>query len=237
MPAELFQPDLPSTPVRRRASLLPISVATHVVIITAAVFGPLVAPGELPEPARPLLYAVTAIDLPAPPAVRRVPPAGQQVTTSPDKAPLEPPDEIRPEREIPPTSFGPTVGEDDLAGLPLGVPGGVTLPAPQPYEPPPAPRPAGPVRVGGQIETPRRLRSVAPVYPSIAQAARVEGSVTIEAVIAEDGRVREAKVVSGPPLLTEAALDAVKQWTFTPTRLNGQPVALILTVTVVFTLR
>src|SRR5262245_27498749 len=99
MPAELFRSELPSTPVRRRASLLPVLVATHIVIIAAVVVGPLVAPVELPEPARPLLYAVTAVDLPAPPAVLRVPPAGQQVTPSPDKAPLEPPDEILPERE------------------------------------------------------------------------------------------------------------------------------------------
>jgi len=237
MPAELFQSDLPSTPVRRRASLLPVSVATHLIVIAAVVIGPLVAPGELPEPARPLLYAVTAVDLPAPPPVRRLPPpSGPAATTSPDKAPIEAPNEIPPDREIEPTSFGPTVDGENLPGVPHGVDGGVTLPQPQPYEPPP-PKPTGPVPVGGQIEAPRRLRSIAPVYPPIAQQARVEGEVAIEAVIGEDGRVREARVVRGKPLLNDAALEAVKQWTFTPTRLNGQPVAVIMTVTVVFTLR
>ena len=237
MPAELFQSGLPPTPVRRRASLLPVSVATHLAIITAVVLGPLVAPGELPEPTRPLLYAVTAIDLPAPPPVRPVaPPSAATATTSPDKAPIDAPDAIPPDREIEATTFGPTVDGEDLVGVPHGVAGGITLPAPKPYEPPP-PRPTGPVKVGGQIETPRRLRSVAPVYPAIAQSAHVEGSVVIEAVIGEDGAVREAKVTSGPSLLQGAALDAVRQWTFTPTRLNGQPVAVIMTVTVVFTLR
>ena len=237
MPAELFRTDLPSTPVRRRASLLPVSVATHVAVIAAVVIGPLVAPGELPEPARPLLYAVTEIDLPEPPPVRHAaPPSGTPATTSPDKAPLDAPNEIPPDREIEVTTLGPAVDGEHLVGLPSGTDGGITLPRPQPYEPPP-PKPTGPVKVGGQIETPRRLRSVAPIYPAIAQSARVEGSVMIEAVIGEDGAVREAKVVAGPPLLQGAALDAVKQWTFTPTKLNGQPVAVIMTVTVVFTLR
>lgn len=65
----------------------------------------------------------------------------------------------------------------------------------------------------------------------------MEGEVTIEAVIGEDGRVREVRVTRGKPLLNDAALAAVRQWTFTPTTLNGEPVAVIMTVTVVFTLR
>jgi protein TonB len=65
----------------------------------------------------------------------------------------------------------------------------------------------------------------------------VEGEVEIEAVIGEDGRVREARVTRGKPLLDDAALAAVRQWAFTPTTLNGEPVAVIMTVTVVFTLR
>ncbi len=236
MPAELFRSDLPSTPVRRRASLLPISVATHVAVIAAVVIGPLVAPGELPEPARPLLYAVTAVDLPAPPPVRMAaPPPGNPAGTSPDKAPIEAPNAIPPDREIEPQSFGPGVDGED-AGLLPGVEGGIALPQPKPYEPPP-PKPTGPLKVGGQIERPRPLRTVAPIYPAIAQSSRVEGSVTIEAIIGEDGTVGEARVMAGHQLLQAAALDAVKQWTFTPTRLNGQPVAVIMTVTVVFTLR
>ena len=89
-----------------------------------------------------------------------------------------------------------------------------------------------PVPVGGKIQPPRRLVSVAPVYPSIAQQARVQGEVEIEALIGEDGKVRNAKVIQGKRLLNEAALTAVRQWVFTPTRLNGEPVAVIMTVTV-----
>jgi protein TonB len=78
---------------------------------------------------------------------------------------------------------------------------------------------------------------VNPVYPPIAQSARVQGVVIIEAIIGPDGRVTEAKVLRSIPLLDAAALDAVKQWVYTPTLLNGVPVPVIMTVTVNFTLQ
>ena len=81
------------------------------------------------------------------------------------------------------------------------------------------------------------MRHVPPVYPAIAQQARVEGIVIIEAIIGADGRVQQARVLRSKPLLDEAALDAVRQWVFTPTLLNGVPVPVIMTVTVNFTLR
>ena len=81
------------------------------------------------------------------------------------------------------------------------------------------------------------MRDVRPVYPPIAQSARVSGMVIIEATIGADGRVKDAKVLRSIPLLDQAALDAVKQWTFTPTLLNGVPVPVIMTVTVNFTLQ
>jgi protein TonB len=93
------------------------------------------------------------------------------------------------------------------------------------------------VRVGGNIKTPTKTRDVKPVYPPIAQSARVQGVVIIEATIGPDGRVKDAKVLRSIPLLDQAALDAVKQWQFTPTLLNGVPVPVIMTVTVNFTLQ
>jgi periplasmic protein TonB len=78
---------------------------------------------------------------------------------------------------------------------------------------------------------------VNPVYPPIAQSARVQGVVIVEAIIGPDGRVTEAKVLRSIPLLDAAALDAVKQWVYTPTLLNGVPVPVIMTVTVNFTLQ
>src|ERR687898_774653 len=101
----------------------------------------------------------------------------------------------------------------------------------------PPPPPAAPVRVGGNIMPPQKTRDVRPVYPPIAQSARVQGIVIIEATIGPDGSVKDAKVLRSIPLLDQAALDAVRQWVFTPTLLNGVPVPVIMTVTVNFTLQ
>jgi protein TonB len=93
------------------------------------------------------------------------------------------------------------------------------------------------VRVGGNIKPPQKLKHVNPVYPPIAQSARVQGIVIIEATIGPSGAVQDAKVLRSIPLLDQAALDAVRQWQFTPTLLNGVPVPVIMTVTVQFTLQ
>ena len=81
------------------------------------------------------------------------------------------------------------------------------------------------------------MRNVNPVYPQDAQDARVQGVVIIEARIEADGTVSRARVLRSIPMLDEAAVDAVRQWQFTPTLLNGQPVPVIMTVTVNFTLQ
>ena len=94
-----------------------------------------------------------------------------------------------------------------------------------------------PVRVGGAIKPPAKTRNVQPVYPRIAQSARVQGVVIIEATIDRSGKVTNARLLKSIPLLDQAALDAVKQWEFTPTLLNGVPVPVIMTVTVQFTLQ
>ena len=91
------------------------------------------------------------------------------------------------------------------------------------------------VRVGGQIKPPTKTKDVKPVYPAIARSARVAGAVTIEATIGPDGKVMDAKVVRSIPLLDQAALDAVQQWEYTPTLLNGVPVPVLVTVTINFT--
>jgi protein TonB len=92
------------------------------------------------------------------------------------------------------------------------------------------------VRVGGEIKEPKLLKKVPPVYPPIAQSAKVQGIVIIEAIIGKDGHVKEARVLRSQALLDQAALDAVKQWVFTPTLLNKMPVEVVMTVTVNFTL-
>jgi len=93
-----------------------------------------------------------------------------------------------------------------------------------------------PVRVGGQVKAPTQIRKVQPVYPAEAQAAKVQGIVILEAIIGADGRVNDAKVLRSVPLLDQAAIDAVRQWEYTPTLLNGVPTPVIMTVTVTFNL-
>jgi TonB family protein len=91
------------------------------------------------------------------------------------------------------------------------------------------------VRIGGNIRAPMKIKHVSPVYPEIAKAAAVKGMVIIEALVDREGHVADAVVLRSIPLLDQAALDAVRQWTFTPTLLNGNPVQVIMTVTVNFT--
>jgi protein TonB len=93
-----------------------------------------------------------------------------------------------------------------------------------------------PVRPGGDIRPPAKLRHVAPAYPDVARAARVEGSVVLECTISPEGRTVDVRVLGGPPLLREAAAEAVQQWVYRPTLLNGVAVPVIMTVTVHFTL-
>jgi TonB family protein len=94
----------------------------------------------------------------------------------------------------------------------------------------------GAVRVGGAIKEPRKLKNVNPSYPEIAKQARVQGVVILECTISPDGRVQDVTVLRGVPLLDAAAIEAVRQWVYTPTLLNGVPVPVIMTVTVNFRL-
>src|SRR5579872_825312 len=92
------------------------------------------------------------------------------------------------------------------------------------------------IRISQGVTTGMLIHKVEPVYPSIARAARVQGSVILKAVIDRDGNIHDLQLVSGHPLLVPSALDAVKQWHYRPYLLNGQPVEVETTVTVIFTM-
>ena len=111
------------------------------------------------------------------------------------------------------------------------------MPPPPPPAPPELVDGQQPIRVGGNIKTPVKTVHVAPVYPQEAQDAHVTGLVIIEAVIDTQGNARAAKVLRSIPMLDQAATDAVNQWRFQPTLLNGVAVPVIMTVTVNFTLQ
>jgi periplasmic protein TonB len=241
MPRAMFRDALePPTRIGSRARYtVLLSVLAHTVIGAALVAVPLMATDALPAPQAMLAFAMPAAPPPPPPPPPQVPAAvrrqAPEPASHPDAAPLSAPDEIRPEGPsafVPPISGVPGGVE---GGLPSGPLGGVMVEAP--VAPPLRATAPEPLRVGGAIKAPRKVRHVSPVYPAIAQSAHVEGIVIIDATIGADGRVQDAHVRRGHPLLDQAALDAVRQWTFTPTLLNGVPVPVIMTVTVRFTLR
>jgi protein TonB len=105
--------------------------------------------------------------------------------------------------------------------------------------PPPPPKPVkrDPIRVGGNVQESKLIRRVEPVYPELAKRARVQGKVVLVVTVDEEGSVSDIRVTSGHPLLDEAALTAVRQWKYSPTLLNGEPVPVIATVTVIFNLK
>ena len=94
-----------------------------------------------------------------------------------------------------------------------------------------------PLAVGAKVMESRVVERVPPVYPANARIARVQGAVQLSVTIAPDGRVQNAQILSGPALLTQAAVEAVSQWVFEPMRVNGQPVAVQTTVVVNFVLQ
>lgn len=124
-----------------------------------------------------------------------------------------------------------------LGGVPGGSTGGALggIIGGAPGLPPP-PKPVERMRIGGNVMAANLIRKVDPIYPQIAKTAHISGSVILHAIIAKDGTIQELSVVSGPPLLQRAALDAVKQWRYKPTLLNTQPVQVDTTITVIFNL-
>lgn len=129
------------------------------------------------------------------------------------------------------------------------APGGIGSPGmlpiseqlPKSIAPPPAPARNTPptktvIRVGGSVLEAKLTKRVLPVYPPLARQMRLSGTVRLEGVIARDGRVVNLQVVSGHPMLAEAALQAVRQWVYSPTLLNGEPVEVIAPIDVNFTL-
>jgi protein TonB len=169
---------------------------------------------------------------PAPPPARAI--------EAPAAAPLETPSRV--EAEPAKLDAAPSDGEAVSAGVEgatNGVAGGVVdgtgsgSPVATPMAPPEAP---GPFRVGGQLARPRKIKDVRPVYPASAMSLQVSGSVLIEATIGADGKVHNAIVIRSIGPLDQAALDAVRQWEYEPSRLNGKPVAVTMVIVVTFAL-
>ena len=242
MEKRLFEDLIDSDRVAHRtqqSKTLPVSLALHTIAAALIVIVPLLSADQLPDPASAVkAFFVEPMAAPAPPPPP--PPPAARPANAPKVipkpilenkfvAPVEVPEEITPEESI---DMGVEGGAGGVEG---GVPGGVVggIVGGLPDAPPP---PVQAVRVGGQIKERKKLKNVAPVYPDIAKQARVQGVVILECTISPQGKVTDVKVLRGIPLLDSAAVDAVKQWVYTPTLLNGVPVPVIMTVTVNFKL-
>ena len=212
------------------------SFLVHTAVLGVAMVVRLVATTELPDPpiATRFMMAAAAEVPEVPPPPQRAPQTGPAPVNQ-NAIPLVAPESIAPEvpRDIPDTVQSGSEFGIGTPGDPVGEPG-IGPPPPPRVVQPPSPRPT--LRVGGVVRPPQKVHHVAPIYPAIAQAARVSGTVTLEALISDDGSVRDVKVLSSKPLLDASAIEAVRQWRFTPTLLNGVPVQVIMTVTVTFAL-
>jgi len=222
----------------RNGISLPVSIALHTAGAVALIVIPVLMADANPEVStgvKAFLVEPLSVTPPPPPPAAH-PTVAPRVVPKPQPqqqafvAPIEVPTEITPEQSL-------DLGAENGAagGVEGGVPGGVVggIVGGLPEAPPPA---AAPVRVGGSVREPKRLSAAPPVYPELAQLARLQGTVIIEATINERGRVVNATLLSGMPMLNEAALEAVKKWVYTPTLVNGVPTPIIMTVTVRFRL-
>jgi protein TonB len=218
-----------------------VSTLTHGLVLGTIVIVPLMfVTNTLPEVPTMMAFVVTAPPPPLAPLQPQTAPKAAPAS-SPRAAPVEAPTQIEPEA---PTA---TAGHDTEGveggveggvpgGIAAGIVGGIPEEAPPPPPPPPAPQPRDPVRIGGQIQQPALIRRVEAVYPDLAKKASVQGTVILEAIVDENGEVQNVKVLRSIPLLDKAAIEAVRQWRYSPVILNGIRVPFVLTVVMSFSI-
>ncbi|MGH9865143.1 MAG: energy transducer TonB [Candidatus Acidiferrales bacterium] len=214
-----------------------VSALVQALILGVLILIPLIYTNALPS-------AMMTTFLVAPPPPPPPPPPAVKVIVKPQPkfiqqgkliAPTVIPKKIQMIKEEAQPDVGMTGGV--LGGVPGGSAGGALggIIGGAPGLPPP-PKPVERLRIGGNVMQANLIHQVQPVYPQIAKTAHISGSVVLHAIIAKDGTIQELQFISGPPLLRNAAMEAVKQWRYKPTLLNGQPVQVDTTITAVFNL-
>jgi periplasmic protein TonB len=214
---------------------LPVSVLLHGIAVATVALVALTSGELLPNPPAVMAFvAPMGAPAPPPPPPPRAAAQSRAVTpvSNPAAAPVAAPVEIRPETGLEPSAADVPGGVE--GGIPGGSVAGAGMIAPPDAPPAAPPAPVAPIRIGGDIRPPTKIRDVAPVYPRLAIEARVQGVVIVEADISAEGKVTEARVLRSIPLLDRAALEAVRQWEYTPTLLNGVPRPVVMVVTVNF---
>ena len=235
--------ELPNTPARSSATFS-VSLTIHALLVVAIVILPLLWYDTVPTANERSLRAffvelpnVTPPPPPPPPPPPAPAGASRPVHVSEPVRPLEPAAFVAP-IELPDRIVEEKVDFGFEGGVPGGVEGGVPggdvggVVGGLPLELTAPPETAPIVRVGGSIAAPKRIHYVVPSYPEVARAARLSGTVVLEAVVDATGRVESVKVVTGKTILEEAAMEAVRQWRYQPLLLNGVPTRFVLTVIV-----
>ena len=243
------QASIDSPGLLKRPLAMTISLAGQAAAVSAIAMVSLLHIESLPK-------SMFVVGVPAPP--RPVPPGTHTKARSapaPEKQPLL---VFTAPAAIPvgihPTGIETMPAPVDFAPGSSGVPGGVDgfpvsgsrllesiarlpppAPAPAPEKPASIARPTL-VHVSIGVQAAKLVRQVNPIYPPLARQARIAGTVRLTAIISREGAIRNLQVISGHPLLTAAALDAVKQWLYQPTLLNEEPVEVITQIDVNFTL-
>ena len=233
----------------RKPFTMAIAVVAHAVTITGLVLIPLLQTQAITLPAINLPLLVPRANIPesAVPLIPAQPHIQQYTQPASDAltAPIAIPDHIVLADDSAPPQFTGLLPGGEGAGKTLSnlfapKESGILPPLEPPAPPPPPPAPViktERIRKGGLIQAANLIHQVNPIYPRLAQQARAQGVVVLAAVISKEGTVESLRVVTGHPLLNQAALDAVKQWLYRPTMLNGDPVEVETTITVTFTLQ
>ncbi len=230
-----------------------LSFALEFAIVGVMILVPLIWTEVLPKTS-----ITSMLTAPAPPPPPPPPPPPQQVQKVVKMVPrqfngqtLQAPREIPKqvamitEDQLAPLSSGGVVGGIDSGVIGgLGVPSSIGIGAAPPPPPPPPPvkeapkKDLGPQRVSSGVQSAKLVNGPKPSYPPIAKQARIQGAVVLQAIIAKDGTIQKLTVLSSAnPLLTPAAMDAVKRWVYIPTILNNEPVEVITEITVNFSLQ
>jgi protein TonB len=205
-------------------------------ILLALILIPLIYPEALPRQTIAFLMQAPPPPPSAPPTPRQPahPASGPAVAVEdPFTAPRRIPITITMVNDPGPAPYTPVGLPDSGSSIPSGI-GDVFRPQPAPRVV--HPTPSAPVPIPSRVASSTVLYKVVPVYPPIAKAAGVEGTVALEAIISKQGTIENLRVVSGPAMLQQSALNAVSAWRYRPFLLNGEPVAVETTVNVIFSL-
>ena len=228
----------------KRTGALAVSITMQALAVSFLLLVPLLFNDRLPDVRPWTVLSLPPIPLPPPP--EPVVHESIATTTTTSLAP-------RPMFHLFPTPTrvpsGPIVIDTTMPvlndAIGIGVPGPAFGPAPMPTQIAVAPAPAvvtppqidKPRAVGGDVQAAKILKKVLPIYPPLAISARISGTVHLVGIIAKDGTVQKLEIVSGHPFLVRAAVDAVRQWVYKPTLLNGEAIEVIAPIDVIFNLR